>query len=327
MQLVSIIMPAYNMLHHISHSVHSVLNQTYPHWELIIVNDGSSDQTLSVIEAFSKQDARIKVLDQPNQGVSTARNNGLKRAKGTYITFLDGDDLFDPFYLEKTVDCIQKNDSDMVFCKYKRMMGETCIAKSPEEIRALDNGFFHYYIHNEPFAYMTFTFKHSFLQKTNIRFNPECSLGEDTEFILSLACSGKVGFVPEYLYHYTYREDSACSGDISVKKRVEDIDSKARLILFIRQNCHSDSKVPLLAYLSRKKDNLTRSLERKIWQKIKNNQAEQALAELQNFKQNFTFNQGERLNRKIETYIINTRNIKLWQTTASIFSYLRKLTR
>src|SRR5688500_17587486 len=92
-KLTSIIIPAYNAASYLPDSVGSVIAQTYPHWELIIVNDGSTDNTLQVLESFT--DPRIRCIHQANSGVSTARNNGIENAKGHYICFLDADDAWE----------------------------------------------------------------------------------------------------------------------------------------------------------------------------------------------------------------------------------------
>lgn len=94
---VSIIMPCYNAMAHLSQSVESVLDQTFADWELIAVDDGSSDDTLAWLH--SQTDARLHILAQTNQGVSAARNAGLSRARGQYIAFLDADDTWAPTFL------------------------------------------------------------------------------------------------------------------------------------------------------------------------------------------------------------------------------------
>lgn len=102
--LVSIIMPAYNVDEYIEESIRSIQAQTYPNWELIVVNDGSTDTTQAVVERLASQDSRIRLVTQPNGGVSRARNRGLELARGEYISFLDGDDLWEPTFLRELID-------------------------------------------------------------------------------------------------------------------------------------------------------------------------------------------------------------------------------
>jgi glycosyltransferase involved in cell wall biosynthesis len=107
--LVSIIIPAYNIEKLISETIKSVVNQTHTNVELIVVDDGSTDNTSKIVEAFCNQDSRIKLIQQKNQGVSAARNNGFEISKGRYIAYLDGDDLWEPGILQVL---IEKIDSD-----------------------------------------------------------------------------------------------------------------------------------------------------------------------------------------------------------------------
>lgn len=93
-------MPVYNCEKYVSRSIQSVLSQSYENWELIVVNDGSKDSTEGIVEDLAKKDKRIKVVNQKNQGVSVARNNGMKEASGSLITFLDADDWFEENALE-----------------------------------------------------------------------------------------------------------------------------------------------------------------------------------------------------------------------------------
>lgn len=101
MKLVSVIIPAYNVEAYIATTIQSVLNQTYRHFEILVVDDGSPDRSKEICKQFN--DPRIKILEQENQGVSAARNRGIRHSKGDYLAFLDGDDLWKPKKLEKHV--------------------------------------------------------------------------------------------------------------------------------------------------------------------------------------------------------------------------------
>lgn len=100
---VSIIIPCYNIAEHLSKCIESVLAQTYQDFELLLVNDGSTDNTLKIIEAFAEKDMRIKVFTHENKGVSYTRNVGIQNAKGNCIVFIDGDDVIKSDYLEKLI--------------------------------------------------------------------------------------------------------------------------------------------------------------------------------------------------------------------------------
>lgn len=116
--LVSIIMPSYNTAKYISASIRSVLNQTYTNWELLIVDDHSTDNTDEVIQPFLT-DSRIKYLkNKKNSGAAVSRNRALKEAKGEWIAFLDSDDLWMPQKLQKQVQFMQRNNYHFSYTNY-----------------------------------------------------------------------------------------------------------------------------------------------------------------------------------------------------------------
>ncbi|TAF74499.1 MAG: glycosyltransferase family 2 protein [Bacteroidetes bacterium] len=112
--LVSIIIPLYNADKYLSETIKSVINQTYTHWELLIINDGSTDQSLEVARKFVS--AKIKVFDQENKGAGAARNFGLKEAKGEYIQFLDADDLLSSNKIEVQVRLLENTSEKVAVC-------------------------------------------------------------------------------------------------------------------------------------------------------------------------------------------------------------------
>lgn len=114
--MVSIVMPAYNSGKTIRDSVNSIFAQTYPDWELIVIDDGSIDDTSVILEEFAHSDSRVRFLQNAkNMGVSYTRNRAVTLAKGEWIAFLDSDDLWDPWKLEKQM-ALAENHSDMIVC-------------------------------------------------------------------------------------------------------------------------------------------------------------------------------------------------------------------
>lgn len=113
--LISVIMPAYNAGKYIRESIESVLHQTYQNWELIIVDDGSTDNTRDVIECFVKDTKRIRCIEQQNGKQGKARNAGIKNANGKLIAFLDADDLWYPNKLERQLSLLKKMNVDVIF--------------------------------------------------------------------------------------------------------------------------------------------------------------------------------------------------------------------
>lgn len=113
---VSVIMPAYNSEAYIRESINSVLAQRFTDFELIVVDDGSTDATAAIVESYT--DSRIRLIRQPNRGVSVARNTGIEAAQGQFITFLDSDDLYYPDFLKTLYHLIQSNPTEMTFSNY-----------------------------------------------------------------------------------------------------------------------------------------------------------------------------------------------------------------
>ena len=117
---VSIIMPAYNCGKYIFDSIQSIINQSYTNWELLIVDDGSTDNTRIIVDQCSQADKRIKVFHRKNAGVSAARNYALQLATGDYITFIDGDDIYHRDRLKRMVTVLENDPQcDIVFCHHK----------------------------------------------------------------------------------------------------------------------------------------------------------------------------------------------------------------
>ncbi len=118
--MISVIIPTYNYAQYILFAIESVKNQTYLDWEIIIVDDGSTDDTRKIIETNFSNDKRITYIYQINSGVSQARNAGIGMAKGEFIQFLDADDLLDPFKFENQVKVFASNPrADIVYGRYQ----------------------------------------------------------------------------------------------------------------------------------------------------------------------------------------------------------------
>lgn len=123
--LVSIITPCYNGEKYIRETIESVRAQTYPDWEMLIVDDGSADGSAEVAQRYADADARIIVMRQRNKGSAAARNKGIRHAQGQYIALLDADDLWDARFLEKQIAFLREKQAVCVYCSYSRIDGES----------------------------------------------------------------------------------------------------------------------------------------------------------------------------------------------------------
>ena len=133
-KLVSIIVPVYNVQNLVSTCIDSILMQTYQYFECIIIDDGSTDESGTICDEYSKKDNRIKVIHQKNAGLSVARNNALKIAVGEYISFIDSDDYVMPNFLDHMIKILEDNNCDIVKCDYHKGMIEDKIAEFKCEI-------------------------------------------------------------------------------------------------------------------------------------------------------------------------------------------------
>ena len=122
--LVSIITPCYNSESFIADTIKSVQNQSYENWEMLITDDGSTDSSIKIIEKFATEDTRIKLFKISNAGAAVARNHSIEQAKGTYIAFLDSDDIWLPKKLEKQINFMETNNYILSFTSYQRMNEE-----------------------------------------------------------------------------------------------------------------------------------------------------------------------------------------------------------
>lgn len=119
--LISVIVPVYNVEKYLEKCIDSIVNQTFDHLEIILVNDGSTDHSLEICEKYKVQDKRIKVIDKKNGGLSDARNVGTQVAMGKFITFVDSDDFIDSDMITYLYHLITQADADISICQHKEI--------------------------------------------------------------------------------------------------------------------------------------------------------------------------------------------------------------
>lgn len=184
---VSVVVPIYNAERYLEETLNCIINQTLQNIEVILVNDGSTDGSQSIINKFVEQDSRFDVVIQSNQGGGAARNAGLKLAHGEYIIFLDADDIFDREMLEYAYKYAKSNGADIVFWRFASLDAYGVITHSTKKnIRentniANDNILYHQYTNPAPWNKL---FKLSFIKKYNILFQPISSCN-DIGFVVS----------------------------------------------------------------------------------------------------------------------------------------------
>ncbi len=124
---VSIIVPVYNTAKYLSKCLDSIIDQTYQNLEIIAINDGSTDNSETILKEYAKKESRLKIITQKNQGLSNARNAGLKRASGDFITFVDSDDIIEPEMIEKMLGALKKSHADVAVCSFKELFPDKTI--------------------------------------------------------------------------------------------------------------------------------------------------------------------------------------------------------
>lgn len=198
--MISIIVPVYNGEKKLHKCINSIIAQTFKDWELILVNDGSKDNSGEICDSFSQKDSRIKVIHQKNGGVSKARNSGINVAKGEFIVFADADDWVEPNYLKAL---ISESQYDLVITAYyyrpkRHIAFNYDLSFKGKEIR---NFLVYKYLSNcSPWGKL---YKRSIIEKGQIRFDESLKCYEDFVFILSylLHCNS-IRLLPTATYNY-----------------------------------------------------------------------------------------------------------------------------
>lgn len=204
---VSVIVPTYNAERTIEICLNSLLLQTYDNKEIIVVDDGSTDQTADICDRFQKNNECVKVVHQKNAGVSAARNTALSNASGDYIVFVDSDDTVDSKYIE---DLMAWVDYDFVTAGYYWQKQDLSwqvkkfvnISVTKQDLKAYPSKFIGKYYFGSPWATLM---KKEIIDVAKLRFNEEIHSGEDTLFIFQyLQYVNSVKIIPlcGYRYHY-----------------------------------------------------------------------------------------------------------------------------
>lgn len=207
MPLVSVIMPAYNAQAFIRESIESVLSQTYPHWELLVIDDCSQDATPRIVSEYVNPDSRVKLLRQSeNQGPAAARNVGIAEAAGEYVALLDSDDVWLPDKLARQVNFMQAIKADISCTAYRRMSADS--QRVGKLIKACEVVTYHVLLKNTCIANLTTMIRREVIKGTRFK-----DIGhEDYAFWLELLRRGLVvNFLDTDLARYRVVDGSVSS--------------------------------------------------------------------------------------------------------------------
>lgn len=248
---VSIIIPIYNADRFLRETLESVKNQTFEDFEVICVNDGSKDNSKSIIEEFINNDEkkRFKLLDKKNAGSWMARLDGVSKAEGDYITFVDADDIINEFFVEKLYNQIRATNTDMCVCGFCRIDSNTKKTISKEmcfENRTIDKSLNFEDVISVNTSLWNKMFKSEILKKMpNIESTPK-ALDDMIFLALNYLNINKISFVNDYLYYYYVREGSQI-----VSTKIEEVEYAQKAMLEVKdvylQNNASASMMEILS--------------------------------------------------------------------------------
>ncbi len=213
-ELVSVIIPAYNVDKFLGECVRSLLCQTYTNYEIIIIDDGSTDNTYVIGESLTFESTKVEVFRQENQGVSVARNVGMQKAKGEFYVFVDADDIVAPRYIETLVFCAQKSDMGIIGFTSERKELATEVNLNNVYVNASDvienilcGSNYDGYLWNK-------IFQKRIIENNNLKFLKNIVVWEDLLFVLQyLKNCSTIAVSNEKLYYYRNREGSAVNNN------------------------------------------------------------------------------------------------------------------
>lgn len=227
--LISIVIPVYNVEDYLERCLNSVILQTYKNIEILLINDGSTDNSLEICKKYANTDNRIKIINQKNKGASSARNKGIECATGKYITFVDSDDWVETNFIEKLYEEIE--DNDVIRCQYfvNREQEEIPIQENIKKVEKyskeqLKKEIIYQFLTGKKMCYIyLLLIKKDILKKIN-NFNENLYIMEDTCFYLDLLCNiNKIKFIPDNLYHHYYNSESLVTSPKNIKRNMFNI--------------------------------------------------------------------------------------------------------
>lgn len=218
--MISIILPTYNCAEYLDRSINSVLRQSYSNWELIIIDDGSQDNTKEICEYYCSSYINIRYIYQENQGVSSARNKGISISNGSYICFLDADDYYDKRFLEYLHEKIKGYEIAYVGFKYKNKRSIRDSIKFNYIGNILKPYLYSISEQEHPFCICSILVKKELLLNNNIQFSNGVKNCEDTEFIINILDIGSANGGEEHLFTYQQERNGSATTSNTLRQQI-----------------------------------------------------------------------------------------------------------
>lgn len=226
--LVSVVVPVFDVVHYLTTCVESILGQSYPHLEVLLVDDGSTDGSGGLCDRFVRRDPRVRVLHQENRGVSVARNAGIAASTGSYVTFVDSDDWLAQTFVARALSLLAESDADVAVCHHTRVPddaspGETATSSGSDTVRVLtpDEALLEFLGHD----HLLMTVAWGKLFRRNVLAGVEFPAGvkHEDEFVLYrlLHRARRTVVTAEGLYFYRQRPGSIMTTEFGIGSRLD----------------------------------------------------------------------------------------------------------
>ena len=210
--MISVVVPVYNVEKYITNCLKSIVDQSYKDFELLIVNDGTKDSSIKLVNDYlNNKDINWKIIEKKNGGLASARNVGLKESRGEYISFIDADDCITNNFLEKLISNINKDKYDFSFCNFKYVSKQHIEIEEDREFKVFnkDDLLLSFLRRNINFVVPSMLFRKDFLIKNKLFFDEKIKFSEDQPFIWNVILhSDKSIYDYSKMYGYYLRENS-----------------------------------------------------------------------------------------------------------------------
>lgn len=241
--MISIIVPIYNSEKYLDRCIQSILSQTYKDFELLLIDDGSTDSSRYICEKYAKDDNRVRVVHKVNGGVSSARNLGIDLSQGEWLTFVDSDDWVDEGFLQKRYELAIRENADISYCDVKYVFETYEMYCHTANGNCLPES----YVNNWILSRTTYSYillvRKSLFENNKLRFLEGIRFCEDFNLIIKLVSyARKIVKVDEALYYYNKQNENSAMHNLSLFRDDLKIVYSDLINDFKRRNCYDDYK-------------------------------------------------------------------------------------